>query len=85
MTDHLHNRPQPRQCRCNTPPRWRYADSWCDVFRRGAVDALRQASREIDDPDVWVVLAELSERYETQQWVSDQENTAGLPAASGVG
>jgi hypothetical protein len=36
---------------------------WRDGFRRGALDALRLAARGVDDPDVWVVLDELAERY----------------------
>ena len=35
-----------------------------DGFRRGAVDALRVACREIPDPDVWAVLHRIAERYE---------------------
>jgi hypothetical protein len=52
-----------RQCRCNTPVRWRYADDWRAVFRRGALDALRRAAREVDDPAVWVVLDRLADEY----------------------
>jgi hypothetical protein len=35
-----------------------------DGFRRGALDALRVAAREVDDPHMWVVLDRLAERYD---------------------
>ncbi len=51
----------PRQC-------GRDADVWQEGFRRGAIDALRLAARRVDDPHVWMVLSELTECYETEQW-----------------
>lgn len=45
-------------------PLRRPADLFREGFRRGAVDALRLAMREIDDPAVWRVLTELANRYE---------------------
>jgi hypothetical protein len=41
----------------------RPTDLWRDEFRRGAVDALRLACREIGDPDVWLVLERLADYY----------------------
>ncbi len=54
---------QPRQCRC-TRSRWPYAEDWRGVFRRGAVDALRLASRQLVDVDALAVLAALADEYE---------------------
>ncbi|MGO9732752.1 hypothetical protein, partial [Mycobacterium sp.] len=42
----------------------RYADAWRWGFGCGFRDAVRIVGREIDDPAVWVVLAELADRYE---------------------
>ena len=55
-----------RQCRGNTVGR--YASGWRAGFSAGAIDALRLAARRIDDPYVWLVLDELRECYETEQW-----------------
>jgi hypothetical protein len=52
-----------RQSRCNTPV-GRYASGWCDGFRRGAIDALRVAAREIDDVEALGVLVRLYDRYD---------------------
>jgi hypothetical protein len=52
-----------RQCRCNTRFH-RHADAWREGFRRGAIDALRVAAREIDDPAAWAVLVQLCDRYD---------------------
>ena len=52
-----------RRRRRSTPSGWRYADDWRAVFRRGALDALRCAAREIHDPNAWAVLDELADRY----------------------
>jgi hypothetical protein len=46
----------------STPPR-RPADLFREGFRRGALDALRLASREFDDPAAWLVLSRLADRY----------------------
>ena len=54
--------PSPRQC-CRRMI-GRYAHAWRNGFARGAVDALRLAARELDDPDVWVVLVRLADRYD---------------------
>ena len=54
--------PSPRQC-CRRMI-IRPAHLWRDGFRRAAVDVLRVAMREIDDPTVWSVLARLAERYD---------------------
>jgi hypothetical protein len=52
-----------RQCCCNTPPpRWRYADDWCDVFHRGFIDGLTRICRAVDDPVVWAAAHTLSAR-----------------------
>jgi hypothetical protein len=40
-----------------------YASGWRDGFSAGAVDALRLAAREIDDPHLWCVLDRLADRY----------------------
>ncbi|HUH70029.1 MAG TPA: hypothetical protein VLZ05_14940 [Mycobacterium sp.] len=40
-----------------------YADGWRDGFTAGAIDALRQAGRELP-PETWYPLEKLSERYE---------------------
>jgi hypothetical protein len=63
--------------RCAPKPggdRWRRpaSDIYCDAFRRGAIDALRLAGREIDDPDVWVVLDRLADYYRgaADRWAS---------------
>jgi hypothetical protein len=61
-TNRLHDIATPRQCRRNAPAGLR-ASGFKEGFKRGALDALRLASREIDDPDVWLVLARLAERY----------------------
>ena len=53
----------PPQC-ITSQRHWRFADPWQAVFRRGAVDALRQAARELDDPHAWAVLDKLAERYD---------------------
>lgn len=61
-----YSRPR-RQCSASplrrNPPRWRYADDWRDAFTRGAIDALRCASRESDDPAVWMLLDRIAEQY----------------------
>jgi hypothetical protein len=57
-----HDSPPRRQCSRNIVGR--YASGWRDGFRRGAVDALRVAAREIPDPQAWVVLDRLAEAYE---------------------
>jgi hypothetical protein len=59
----VERRNRPRQYRCN-PPNWRYADDWRSAFRRGAIDAMRGALREIDDPHAWAVLVQLCDRYD---------------------
>jgi len=41
----------------------RYADAWRAGFQRGAVDALRVASRQLDDVDALAVLEALADRY----------------------
>ena len=41
-----------------------YAHEWRQVFSRGALDALRCAAREIDDPRFWPALDRLAEQYE---------------------
>ena len=45
------------------PPGWRYGDDWCDVFRRGAIDALRVAGRYAQDAETLTVLDNLAARY----------------------
>jgi hypothetical protein len=52
----------PRQC-CRRMI-GRRAQFWRVGFSAGAVDALRVAARAIDDPDVWLVLSRLAERYD---------------------
>lgn len=52
-----------RQCRYNAPV-GRRASVFREGFRRGALDALRVAHREINDPAVWVVLSRLADRYD---------------------
>lgn len=42
----------------------RYAHAWRDGFTRGALDALRVAQREIDDPHAWLLLSRLADRYD---------------------
>ena len=42
----------------------RYGCAWRDGFGCGFRDALRLATREIDDPAVWSVLDEIASRYD---------------------
>jgi hypothetical protein len=44
-------------------PAWRYAHAWREGFCYGFRDALRLAAREINDPEVWVVLTRIAESY----------------------
>jgi hypothetical protein len=41
----------------------RCAYAWREGFTRGALDALRVAQREIDDPNLWLLLSRLADRY----------------------
>jgi hypothetical protein len=45
-------------------PLRRPADLFREGFRRGALDALRLAAREFDDPAAWLVLSRLADRYQ---------------------
>jgi hypothetical protein len=58
------NRTAPtRRCGGNAPV-GRRACVFREGFRRGALDALRVAQREINDPAVWVTLSRLADRYD---------------------
>lgn len=50
-------------CHSNGIPPLRPADLFREGFRRGAIDALRLAMREPDDPAAWLVLSRLADRY----------------------
>jgi hypothetical protein len=40
-----------------------FAGAWRQGFGRGALDALRCAARRTDDPQVWLMLAQLADEY----------------------
>ena len=44
------------------------ADHWRDAFRRGALDALRLAGREVDCPHAWGALERIAARYESDDY-----------------
>lgn len=57
------------------PPHGQGGETWLEAFKRGGRDALRLAAREIPDAHVWVVLAELADRYYSR----DDYDLAGEP------
>lgn len=54
-----------RQCRCNTRFR-RHSDAWREGFRRGAIDALQRAARQLYDVDPygWAEVIMLCDSYD---------------------
>ena len=62
----------------NSKPRHtpRPAQLWLDGFHAGAADALRRASREVDDPDVWALLDRIAENYACTEMVTYDGRTA---------
>jgi hypothetical protein len=62
--DALVSRSCPTKSRPHGAPTRRHAYAWREGFGYGFRDALRLASRHIDDPHVLAILAELAEYYD---------------------